>query len=62
MLGEHENLTGVVDEVNPEENIKLIRKLLPEKKKLLLLTHWGERGLEVRDRFLPISNRIREWS
>lgn len=50
MLGEHENLTGVVDEVNPEENIKLIRKLLPEKKKLLLLTHWGERGLEVRDR------------
>ena len=43
MLGEHENLTGVVDEVNPEENIELIRKLLPEKKKLLLLTHWGAR-------------------
>lgn len=50
MLGEHANLTGVVDEVNPEENIELIRKLFPGKKKLLLLTHWGERGQEVRDR------------
>ena len=43
------NVTGVLQEVNPAQNFALIKKLFPQKKKIILLASWSETGKKVRE-------------
>lgn len=44
----HRNTTGIIHELNPAENIQLIKRLFPNTRRVILLTNWTEEGQRVK--------------